>query len=102
MAEDKQMMLPGIATPQRLFPRASSLPLYKNEDFRRDVRNANRRARYHNRSKAVDVLKQAIVWWEVEAQYLTTGEYGEYNVFDDTPRWVLEARKLLAQMKGGV
>lgn len=44
-----------------------------------------------------DCLIAALKWWEDEAEYLTTGDYGEYNVFDETPAWVIEARKLLNQ-----
>jgi hypothetical protein len=42
-------------------------------------------------------VKAALKWWEEDAQYLTTGEYGDHNVFDDDPTWVIEARKLIAK-----
>jgi len=46
---------------------------------------------------AKDVLKEVLKWWEDEAQYLTTGDYGEHNVFDDDPEWVKMAKKAIAK-----
>jgi hypothetical protein len=45
----------------------------------------------------IDCLIAALKWWEEEARYLTTGEYGGHNVFDEPPAWVLEARKLIEE-----
>ena len=42
-----------------------------------------------------EALKKALQWWHDECEYLTTGDYGEHNVFDEPPVWVIEARKLL-------
>lgn len=49
---------------------------------------------------ATATLKAALKWWDEEAKHLTTVEGGEddwdeYNVFDEDPDWVREARKLL-------
>ena len=41
-------------------------------------------------------LKKALTWWHDEAEFLTTGEHGDNNVFDDDPAWVGEANKALA------
>jgi hypothetical protein len=43
------------------------------------------------------ILEDALKWWDEEASCQTTGEYGEYNVFDETPGWVLRARVALKQ-----
>ncbi len=47
-------------------------------------------------TKTLKCLKEAVKWWEEDVQYMTTGDYGEYNVFDDDPEWVFEARKILS------
>jgi hypothetical protein len=44
-----------------------------------------------------ECLEKALKWWDDKAQYLTTGDYGGRNVFDDDPVWVVEARKLLEE-----
>jgi hypothetical protein len=46
-----------------------------------------------------ECLKNALKWWEDDVRYLTEGDYGEYNVFDDDPDWVIDARKLLKELK---
>ncbi len=43
-----------------------------------------------------ECLEKALTWWHDEAEFLTTGEYGEHNVFDEDPDWVKEANKALA------
>jgi len=48
-------------------------------------------------AEALTVIASALKWWEEDAQYLTTGDYGGHNVFDDDPEWVVEARKLLEE-----
>jgi len=45
--------------------------------------------------KALICLRKAHVWWVEDAQYLTRGDYGSHNVFDDVPDWVGEAYALL-------
>ena len=44
-------------------------------------------------------LKEALLWWEKDAQYMTTGDYGDRNVFDDDPDWVIEARVLFEDLE---
>jgi len=44
-------------------------------------------------SKSSVILKKALDWWNGDIKYLTYGEYGGHNVFDDTPDWVYEAEK---------
>lgn len=53
-----------------------------------------------SKSKISECLTKALAWWEDDIQYMTEGEYGEYNVFDDDPEWVIEARKLLDKEGG--
>ena len=51
---------------------------------------------------APELLKTACLvmdWWSVH-QYDTTGEYGEYNLFDIDPPFVTEARAALAKVLG--
>ncbi len=42
-----------------------------------------------------EALRKALKWWDEEAQYETTGDYGDHNVFDEDPEWVIEARRVL-------
>jgi len=42
-----------------------------------------------------DIITAAVKWWDEEAKYLTQGDYGGHNVFDDDPEWVVLARKTL-------
>jgi hypothetical protein len=44
----------------------------------------------------IECLKEALEWWEKDAQYKTTGEYGEFNVFTEDPDWVEKTREILA------
>ena len=46
---------------------------------------------------ATEVLRQALKWWEEDEQYRTEGDYGEYNVHDEDPQWVIDARKVLGE-----
>ena len=49
--------------------------------------------------RLIGCLKEALKWWEDDIQYLTEGEYGGHNVFDDDPEWVINARWLLGKSK---
>ena len=46
----------------------------------------------------VECLIKALKWWDEDAQYLTEGDYGAHNVFDEPPEWVVEARELLNKL----
>ena len=47
---------------------------------------------------AYEALAAALLWWETEGTYETwcDGDGEEYNVFDEDPQWVLDARKVIA------
>ena len=40
-----------------------------------------------------ELVDLVLEWWE-EHQYDTTGEYGDYNVFDDAPLFVKKAQEI--------
>ena len=45
-----------------------------------------------------EALIKALQWWNEECEYLTTGDYGEHNVFDEPPEWVAMARIALSKL----
>ena len=49
----------------------------------------------HERKGLYGTLKEALIWWYSDVQFMTTGDYGEYNAFDEDPQWVKDACKLL-------
>ena len=49
-----------------------------------------------------DCLKAALKWWDEDVKYTTIGDYGEYNLFDEDPEWVVQARKLVNVSKPSV
>lgn len=44
----------------------------------------------------VALARQVMEWWQ-EAQFMTTGDSGEGNVFDAEPEFVRVARAILAK-----
>jgi len=48
-----------------------------------------------DRSAALDLARKVLAWWE-DARYMTTGERGEYNVFNGEPDFVQAARAIVA------
>lgn len=46
-----------------------------------------------------EALKEVMAWWEVH-QYDTTGDYGEYNLYDIEPDFVTTAREILERIEG--
>jgi hypothetical protein len=41
-----------------------------------------------------ELVKKILEWWE-EHEYDTCGDYGEYNVFDKEPEFVVLAKKYM-------
>ena len=48
--------------------------------------------------KMAQLVDEVIDWWE-EHEYNTTGDYGEINVFDDTPQFVRTAKEIKSMLK---
>jgi hypothetical protein len=46
-----------------------------------------------NTNEANKLVDSVLEWWEVH-QYDTTGEYGDYNVYDEAPEFVKLAKQL--------
>jgi len=43
------------------------------------------------------LVNQILDWWK-DARCLTTGDYGDYNVFDDEPEFVTKALELKTKL----
>ena len=71
--------------------RAVAVALHGNLTFEETQANA----RLIAASPAMyEALRKVIAWWEIH-QYDTTGDHGEYNIYDIEPDFVTMAKKIL-------